>query len=562
MQINPQSSAQTEVIRDVPARVLAMLAQGQRVEATVIARMDAETVKLQVGDKVIQLHTRQDLQAGQQVMLERSVESGKPVLKISTSAEIENLLRPAILRQGQQVAVEVVKLLAEQRLLVSPILVNSRQQAVTPQSQLPLARLPAQIEIDISALKQAFRPGDKLALEVLREQPLAVALRPASPSRAEWIQHYQRQLLPQLPREAVRLENLMQMKSALPLPEPVKQALTQLADGLVERQKLQQPEGVRQAVNNSGLFLESRLKNASADPPVKQDLKANLLQLSQVLKTALTSQPTQLRLLDNPEMMQKLPLEVQTALRQLINSPQQMRGLPAQVPPALASQGQTPMQLLLSLLSGLTSTSTTTAPATSVQTSPAHMQTQTGVQAYLQARDNAPSLTQAAVRAMEWQLLRDLLRDVESATARIHFNQLSSLRDPDNPSNVNVWLFDVPVKDKQQLDSLQMRLEQHSPEFSSSEEAIWQVQLNLETQNLGPMQAKISLHQQDVKVVLLAEREHSAQMLGQHIDELNERLDELGINISHLSCRQAVVSALTTDIEQAASGKSLVDISV
>lgn len=558
MQINSSPQPQSELIRDVPARLLASLAEGQRVEATVIARLSADTVRLQVGNQLLQLQTRQDLKPGQQLVLERSVENGKPVLKLSVAAEVDKTVSSPLLRQGQQVAVEVVKLLAEQRLLVRPTLINSRQSDVVTQQQI--TRLPAQIDIDISALKQTFRPGERLALEVLREQPLAVRLQTSSQTRAELIQQYQRDVLPRLPRTSANLNNLLPLKSAAALSEPVRQAISQVVDGLAGRQGIQHAEGLKQAVSNSGLFLESHLKQAGKQATIQQDLKANLLQLGQTLKTAL-AQPNQARVLDSPDLMQKLPTEVQQALRQVLNPPQQMRSLPAQVPPALASQGQTPMQLLLSLLAGL-SAAKISAPPNTGPLGTASQPVVTGVQSYIQSQETISSPTQMAARAMEWQLLRDLLREVESATSRIHFNQLASLRDPDNPSNVNVWLFDLPVKDKQQLDMLQLRLEQHSPEFSSDEEAIWQVQLNLETQNLGPLQAKISLHQQDVKVVLLAEREDSASVLSRHIDDLNQRLVQVGVNVSHLSCRQGAVSPLTTDIEDAVSDHNLLDISV
>lgn len=558
MQINSSPQPQSELIRDVPARILATLAEGQRVEATVIARLSADTVRLQLGNQLLQLQTRQDLKPGQQLVLERSVENGKPVLKLSVAAKVDKPVSAPLLRQGQQVAVEVVKLLAEQRLLVRPTLINSRQSDVATQQQI--ARLPAQIDIDISALKQTFLPGERLSLEVLREQPLAVRLQTSSQTRAELIQQYQRDVLPQLPRTSANLNNLLPLKSAAALSEPVRQAISQVVDGLAGRQGIQHAEGLKQAVSNSGLFLESHLKQAGKQATIQQDLKANLLQLGQTLKTAL-AQPNQARVLDSPDLMQKLPTEVQQALRQLLNPPQQMRSLPAQVPPALASQGQTPMQLLLSLLAGL-SAAKVSAPPNTGPLGTASQPVVTGVQSYIQSQETISSPTQMAARAMEWQLLRDLLREVESATSRIHFNQLASLRDPDNPNNVNVWLFDLPVKDKQQLDMLQLRLEQHSPEFSSDEEAIWQVQLNLETQNLGPLQAKISLHQQDVKVVLLAERGDSASVLSRHIDDLNQRLVQVGVNVSHLSCRQGAISPLTTDIEDAVSHHNLLDISV
>jgi hypothetical protein len=453
--------------------------------------------------------------------------------------------------------VEVIKLLAQNRLLVTPTLTSPSPAQPGNGSVASAPRLPTRIEVDISQIKQSFRPGERLAMEVLREQPLAVQLKAGTPTRAELIQQYQRDLLPQFNRGSPALTTLNQLPAQMTLSLPVRQSLTQLMQGLSERQQLQQADGLRQALNNSGLFLESRLRNAPTQNLVGQDLKANLLQLAQQLRTEL-AQPGQMRVLDNPALMQKLPLEVQTALRQLVSTPQELRNLPAQVPPALASRGQTPIQLLLGLLSGLAGQTTQSPPAGSPASPSANL---TGVQAFIQAREMAAApAQQAAIRAAEWQILRDLLREVESASARIQFNQLSMLRDPDNPNN-NVWLFDLPVKDKQQLEMLQMRLEQHKGDKNNEDEAIWQVQLNLETQNLGPMQARISLHQQNVQVVLLAERQESSDLLSRHIDELNQRLDKLGVNVSHLSCRQAPITPLTIEPEQSLP-RHLLDISV
>ncbi|KGM07322.1 Molecular chaperone [Methylophaga thiooxydans] len=569
MQINSSQQNSAEVIRDVPARLLASLADGERVQATVIAKLSGQSVKLQVRDSVLQLVSQQPLQPGQKIELQRTVEAGRAVLAIvpaetTLSAERLASLNPS-LKPGQQLAVDVIKLLAQNRLLVSPSLITNNGSVATStpantQSSLAQA-LPRQIEVDISALKQSFKPGDKLAIEVMQTQPLTIKLRSDSPTRAEQIQSYQRRLIPQIDRTATPLATLNKSITEPVLPQAIRQEITRLFQGVTDKTALQQPEAIKQTINNSGVFLESFLKTNPRSVTTGQDFKANLLQLAEVLKQQV-QQPALNRLVDSPDIMKKLPIEVQSALKQLATTPQDLRQLPAQVQAALASKGQTPMQLLLGLLSSLrsaTSSSETSLAPLSLNTT--QNQNLSGVQAFINARDGQISQAQNAVRFVEWQMMRDLLREVESATARIQFNQLSMARESDLPNNVNVWLFDLPVKDKQQLEMLQLRLEQHSPDLTVGEEAIWQVQLNLETQNLGPMQVRISLHKQDIKVVILAEREESANVLSQYLDELNQRLQKLDISISHLSCRQGAISPLTTDI-QPSQGEHLLDISV
>lgn len=553
MQIKPTLTQQPEVVREVSARLLAALTEGQPVEAKVMARLSADSLRVQIGNSQYQIQTRQSFQSGQMVQLERGVDNGKPVIRV-TPVVAENNQTAVLLKQGQQVAVEVVKVLAENRLLVSPSLIglNSSRPAQPGTS----SGLPPRIEIDISSLQQQFRSGERLALEVLREQPLLVQLKAESPSRAELIQQYQREVLPHFNRAGPSFNTLSQLPAELPVAQVIRRGVNQLLQGLSERQSLQQAEGLRQALNNSGLFLENRLSTGASQTLLKQDLKANLLQLAEQLKMALSS-TGQFKELD----MQRLPGEVQRALQQLVNTPQDLRKLPAQVPPALASRGQTPMQLLLGLLAGLASHGASESTAFPASAALMQAKNMTGVQAFIQAREMAAAPAQAMLRAAEWQILRELLREVESASARIQFNQLSMLRDPDNPSNTHVWLFDIPVRDKQQLEMLQMRLEQHSANLTEGDDAIWQVQLNLETQNLGPMQARISLHQQDVKVVLLAERQESSELLSHYIDDLSRRLDQLGVHISHLSCRQAPIKPLTAEPE-AVLPQHILDISV
>ena len=77
-------------------------------EATVIARVNAEQVKLQLGDKVVHVNTQQDLSAGQKVILQKSIESGQPVIQltpvVSAKPEIQAATLATLLKAGQVIA--------------------------------------------------------------------------------------------------------------------------------------------------------------------------------------------------------------------------------------------------------------------------------------------------------------------------------------------------------------------------------------------------------------------------------------------------------------------------
>jgi flagellar hook-length control protein FliK len=90
----------------------------------------------------------------------------------------------------------------------------------------------------------------------------------------------------------------------------------------------------------------------------------------------------------------------------------------------------------------------------------------------------------------------------------------------------------------------------------------WQVQLCLDTQNLGAVQASVTLHGEDVKVVIRAERAESAQLLEENLPLLNATLAKLNVSISHMSCVCDEVKHHFANNHGPAESTSLVDISV
>jgi len=556
MQISQSLPTSSDVIREVPSRLLSALADGERIEATVVAKMKAGLVSIRLADTVIQIRSSQPLEVGQKLELVRETEAGKPVLRLLSAAPLTTELQlPPALKQGQIVAIEVLQLLAQKRLLVTPQLLNTgvvSKGTLLTAAETALAHLPKAIEVDVSKLRKTFQVGDKLSLQVITEQPLTIRLQSGNLSRAAFIQQQQYALLPKLDNTKAPLTQLSQANNHPFLASQVRTELSQLLNTISEKQGVQQPDTLKQALSNSGHFLESHLKNADGKQ-IQQDFKANLLKLAAAVQTQL-QQPA-LKQGDIEGLIKSLPRELQTTFRQLVAAPEQLRTLPPLIQSTLATKGQTPTQLILTVLTSLaggrefsSATTSTLQPTLPVMNS---------------GKLNTDTATlQSASRFVESRVLMDLLREIESVVTRLQFNQLSMIKDPDTPSNVNVWLFDLPVKERQQLDMMQVRIEQHLPEQADKDEAIWQIQLNLETENLGPMQAKVSLYQADVKVVLFAELEQSAVLLNQNLTRLEQRLTGLGLNVSHLACRHAPVTDIAMPVQTQAGSDFIVDISV
>lgn len=506
------SQAQTTAVtlNSVPARLMAEVPPGRSVEAMVVRGGDnARATTLQVGNQFIRIDASQSLQPGQSVTLARAPAGGPDSLQM-----ILNQPSSQGLRANQQVPVEVIERLANQRLLVRPVMLSATA-----------GNLPAEIEISMARLNTQPAVGERLTMTVSNTQPLSVMLSQQLPSRAEMLQQIQRLLLPLTTLQPPRLEAL-QAASGANLPSTVQQSLQQLLQGITEVRQLSGETGVRQTLNNAGVFLENQLVQGA---DTTRDFKAALLKLA----AALTQQ------LQQPQTASgaanRLPVEIREALSQLFSQPQPMQRLTAQLG---TGNGQALTQLLIQLLGGQAGNSQTAQNAATMQ-----------------------QATQAQTLRPDMLLMRDMLREVESTTARVQLNQLAMLRDTDTPSQNATWLLDVPLRDKNQLDWLQLRFSDKRSQGGSAEEEQWQIDIRLDTHALGRVQAAVSLSGEQVAVNVTAESAQVADILQQELPLLHDKLTELDLQVTGLDCDQDTVNFDSPANSQRISSH-MVDISV
>lgn len=320
---------------------------------------------------------------------------------------------------------------------------------------------------------------------------------------------------------------------------PVQNAVSQLWQNIRELQTVQQPANLQQAIQQSGMFLERQL--LQPNPGVNGDFKANLLKLAAALEG-------QIRQTANGQInAQNLPPEIRNALINLLNHPAALQQLPSHITNALLASGQTPAQLLTMLLAGQGS-----AAGTASGNQPQTMQN-VPVQQIAQNLQLQAGVTELA-------RLQVLLREVETAIARVQMNQLTMVREAENPTQPQVWLMDVPLRDKQQLQWMQLQLQQGAKQDQQGTEQ-WQVTLNLETQNLGKLRASIGLKATIVSVALTAEDPRAVALLEENIELLHDKLAALDLQVQQLSCHCAPVQWLTP-VSQAGTSDALLDISV
>jgi len=542
VQVSSSSSTATATITSSSPELVV----GQRLELQAAKAIAAgESISVNIAGNSVAFRSPVALQAGQTVPVELVIDEGKLSLKLlppPTPSQLTSAVTPTNqpsvlndfsindLKPGLQVNVEVVKLLADKRLLVEAIFKGINTDS---------ANIKQLFDVDIAKLLQTPKVGEHLDMKVVSTQPLNIQFMPATGvSREQKILDNIRQLLPQQPAnpQLKMISNLVQQQL---LPDNVRGAIDQLILHTIDKLNLTDSGQFKKAVLSSGVFMENTLLKQAPNQVAPQDFKANLGKLMVAVEASLAelkNGPTV-----NPEL-NKLPAQVQSALTATGKTPEQLLNI-------LFNNYKAPMLNALpnNLLSKIVSSSEALSLA-QVLTKPMTLMPQTVI-----SPQNAMVLNRE---------LLQLFKDVEGVHNRVQLNQLVSLKDPDANNTVASWLVDVPIKDKQNLDLIQMQIDQNKHE-NSEENDIWNVKLRLDTQNLGPVQAMVTFHKSDVKIEIKAERSDSAELLKHHLPELEEAINKLELTTSQLSCRCGEVEQATISdnlIKQKPTG--LVDLSV
>ncbi|MCW9025011.1 MAG: flagellar hook-length control protein FliK [Gammaproteobacteria bacterium] len=393
-------------------------------------------------------------------------------------------------------------------------------QAVVMKSQTPeqlfLNIQGTDIRVQNPPANTSFNPGDKVQLQLLQ-----LGIPPQFrllPRQIENMAAMTQQLRAQLPKQQplppllANLELIQRdPKTAMLLEPKIRQLTQQLFNQLPTAVNLRQPAEMKQALNNTGPFLENNLLRLGTDKsiPIQQDLRSQLLRLA----TALRAQ--------HP-----------------IPTPQQQ---PASA--ALASApASTPGTLTASL-------SNRAQPAyTGTSTNPASKNGEHTTQAQLNSRNPkaqaqvASSIAnQPATRAAE-----ELMRQSEGALARMLMQQFQHLKSEEQGQS-RLWSMELPVRSENGINLFDIRIqrEPHWPYTDPDEQAnqssqqvahTWSVRIAFELEGMGPVYATVSLRNKHISVQFHAEQTQTSALFNQYMDMLGSRLRLAGLDINELEC--------------------------
>jgi hypothetical protein len=123
-----------------------------------------------------------------------------------------------------------------------------------------------------------------------------------------------------------------------PLPPKVRQAIASLLKQLPSNEKLATPEGLKQAINNSGMFFENRLHSGGDKAALQGDLKTILFRIAFLLRQSLENLPL-------PQSRTPAPPQ-QGDPKMATQQPRQAAAAQSQPIPAKQAETQSLLQLL------------------------------------------------------------------------------------------------------------------------------------------------------------------------------------------------------------------------
>ncbi|GMQ84343.1 MAG: flagellar hook-length control protein FliK [Gammaproteobacteria bacterium] len=479
---------------------------------------------------------------------------------------------------------------------IGKVLLAIGNRQVSAQTSLPLEK-GQQLTLQVRSLGE--QPVLKI-ISALRESPLAGMVR---------------LLLPRQGPSTPLLANLSQL-ARLPNPptplllnELVRSTLRQMPD----IQAVSTSQGLKKAIGDSGIFLESRLLKSAgttASPPVIQsDFKANLLRLIQLVRNwpgsstrtgadtlpPSTGTPTSTPVTLKPGANTQVPPAPASAGTPKAPGPQPPAMLPGSVPAAQppttppgsvlaaqppttppgsapAAQPSAPDQIQRAARASLpgTTTGSTARPAatpllptTTAAPLPTSGTSESSPAVLLSGEPPAPlrgalPVPQSALQVSLDLINRmgnfrtDLLLQAEAALARIQLHQLAAVpREAER--GLLEWLFELPIRRGDAIDLWSIRLLQDGGEQQhEAQQPVkhWTVQLAFDLPGLGPVQAQVQLCNEQVSTRFWAEQADTLPLLREHLHELREALHTAGLDVGELECQRGPRPAEKTSVEQ------------
>jgi hypothetical protein len=560
---------------------------GQIIEALVLAMIDSETVRLSLSGLVLDAKTTVPLDPGSTVRLAVAQASGS-TLQLTVVANTATPPQPggppaaepapsiapqAPAPQGSALQISTPQVSTPQ---VSAPLVSTPQasasqvsasqasalQAPTSQASTPPAPVPddgmigplAQPSIaDAASLRGSSAPGSEPAIARPGQTapPLAQVVTEATQAAAS----RQAGLAP-------LLADLAQVVEARAAPRPVLQAAQDVLNLRVPLDTGISAADIKQALAQSGLFLEARL-SPPTDAAQPADAAAISLQGTPAASVSAGSTAARSALPTVPSSVASAAAFAELApsgdlkaallvLREVVRL--WADNADAAASPRLAAEPAAPNSLAPPTPAGAPRVSEGAAKTPPESLSPAAVDLRAPPPGPPPPYRGDPPAAQPAAApslapdAVPHDVAEHLLTETDAALARHSLLQIASLPDQargagGSRSDSPQWLFEIPFLTRQGTSIAQFEIGRDGRALTADGRTIWRARFSLDVEPMGPVHVQVALLGERTAVTLWAEREASAARLRENTSMLSDGLRRAELEPGEIQCRVGAPSA-------------------
>ena len=309
------------------------------------------------------------------------------------------------------------------------------------------------------------------------------------------------------------VEKILASTSALTEIKPV---LQQLITSIPDLKQVIDHQQLKSQIRNSGVYMESRLlniENAQQLQSIKSnDLKHQLLTIKQLIDNQLKidNNLTEPRSSNLEEVISKY-IKGELTIKQLGHS--------------LASR--LPIETVELLLKQLQSSQ-----LVSLSTKDIFYPVIEPLINHIRIQPDGKSLADALISVLvKSPLINELKSNIDSLINKVINQQLLPLtKDADSP---NFILFDLPVKHNKEITLFQFRIDEEKNK-NKMKKPVWTVSINFEFEELGAIQTKISLQDNNISTLFHAEKETTANRINRNIPQLKSNLEIAGFKVTNI----------------------------
>jgi hypothetical protein len=402
--------------------------------------------------------------------------------------------------------------------------------AETGNKQAPL------ITIEKSQLTNApsdLKAGQNLKLEIVKTGTLPEfkILPTATHIPEAKIAEFTKQFLPRHEASPIFLNQLLKDLPKLTENKSVPQALKDIAIKIVQnlppKEQLITSQGLKQAIANSGLFLEAKM-------PVQAGL---IKELPQLIKNE-----------SIPQSLQRIAAEILQSLTQkepLLNGP---------------SNNPKPVHeadFLPSTLNPADEASDLPKTGALGEISLVAEDFKANLLKFIQAlkQEIASQAEQPSTQA-DLDLLKNLQHKSENTVAKLALDQLMSLPKEESPKQL--WIIDIPFIDRQQAQSVRIEVQHDKENNAQSGNGNWSVNITLTPPGLDTIHCIASYRDNIINTFFKSRNTQTTELIKHHLDYLKNQLEESGLKTGHMDAHAEQQKTHAAHAHQQA-GKKLFD---